>query len=150
MTVPIARTARDWQKLVEKDSIDYQFFADVREFVGRGCKFYRLRRAGALSASEVAAEKLWLEQRLEYLSTCDVTHEKAITLQGRLLRHYGEWLEVGVCVRRTRAADEQLGGASIATVGGDAQDHIRQSQRRWRESIGRTDDGGGNGSSSRF
>ena len=79
-----------------------------------------------------------------------MTHEKAITLQGRLLRHYGEWLEVGVCVRRTRAADEQLGGASIATVGGDAQDHIRQSQRRWRESIGRTDDGGGNGSSSRF
>ena len=88
----IARTARDWQKLVEKDSIDYQFFADVREFVGRGCKFYRLRRADALSVCEVAAERLWLEQRLEYLSTYDVTHEKAITLQGRLLRHYSEWL----------------------------------------------------------
>jgi len=88
----IARTARDWQKLVEKDSIDYQFFADVREFVGRGCKFHRLRRACALSACEVAAEKLWLEQRLEYLSTFDLTYEKAITLQGRLLRHYSEWL----------------------------------------------------------
>ncbi|MCY2977338.1 MAG: transposase [Planctomycetota bacterium] len=69
-----------------------QFFADVREFVGRGCKFHRLRRACALSACEVAAEKLWLEQRLEYLSTFDLTYEKAITLQGRLLRHYSEWL----------------------------------------------------------
>lgn len=36
------------------------------------------------------------------------------------------------------------------TAGGNAHDHIRQSQRGWRESIGGTDDGGGNRSSSRF
>lgn len=88
----IARTARDWQKLTEKDSIDYVFFENVREFVSRGCKFYRLRKAGKLSDEQQAREKKWLEERLDYLSTCDVTHEKAITLQARLLRHYSEWL----------------------------------------------------------
>jgi transposase len=90
--VHIARTARDWQKLVEKDMLDYQFFADVREFTSRGCQFYRQRRQGLLSEAELEAEKLWLEERLKYLSTCDVKHEKAFALQGRLLRHYSEWL----------------------------------------------------------
>lgn len=90
--VHLARTAKDWQKLVKADSIDFQFFADVREFAGRGCQFYRNRRAGALSDEEIEVESSWLEARLEYLSTCDVKHEKAITLQGRILRHYGEWL----------------------------------------------------------
>ena len=88
----LARTAKDWQKLVTKDSIDFQFFTDVREFVGRGCQFYHNRRAGALSDEEIEFEKGWLEARLEYLSTCDLKHDKAITLQGRIVRHYGEWL----------------------------------------------------------
>jgi len=88
----IARTARDWQKLTEKDSADYEFFWEVREFVRRGCKFHRERKAGRLSAKQQAAEKKWLETQLEKMSTCDLTHEKAITLQGRLLRHYCEWL----------------------------------------------------------
>lgn len=88
----LARTARDWQKLTQKDSADYKFFADVREFVRRGCKFHRQRKAGQLSAQQLAAAKSWLETQLERLSTCDLSHEKAITLQGRLLRHYSEWL----------------------------------------------------------
>ena len=78
--------------MVTTDSIDFQFFADVREFVGRGCQFYRNRRAGALSDEEIEFEKGWLEARLEYLSTCNLKHDKAITLQGRVVRHYGEWL----------------------------------------------------------
>ena len=88
----IARTARDWQKLTEKDSIDYVFFENVREFVSRGCKFYHLRKGGKLLTEEQENEKTWLEERLQVLTTCDVSHEKAITLQGRLLRHYSEWL----------------------------------------------------------
>jgi len=64
----------------------------VREFVRRGCKFYHERRAGKLSERKQAAQKKWLDTQLEMLSTCDVKHEKAVTLQGRLLRHYREWL----------------------------------------------------------
>ncbi len=88
----IARTARDWQKLTDKDSADYRFFANVREFVRRGCRFHRERKAGRLSPRKLAAEKNWLEAQLESMSSCELKHEKAITLQGRLLRHYSEWL----------------------------------------------------------
>ncbi len=88
----IARTARDWQKLTAEGSVDYQFFADVREFVSRGCRFHHQRKAGKLSKAQRVDEKNWLEARLEFLASCEVGHEKAITLQGRLLRHYGEWL----------------------------------------------------------
>ena len=77
-----------------------QSFESSRLPVLRGCA--RVRRSwlqvppssscGFLECVRNSPEKRWLEQRLEYLSTCDVTHEKAITLQGRLLRHYSEWL----------------------------------------------------------
>jgi len=33
-----------------------------------------------------------LREELARLQTCDVSHEKAITLQARLLAHSGEWL----------------------------------------------------------
>jgi hypothetical protein len=88
----IARTARDWQKLTKKDSIDYKYFASVREFVTRACKFYHERKAKRLTTAEQATEKDWLEERLKYLSTCEVKDEKANTLRARLLRHEGEWL----------------------------------------------------------
>jgi transposase len=88
----IGRTARDWQKLTEAESVDFVFFEDVKEFVKRGCMFYRLRAQGKLSDAEQAAEKQWLRDELERLQTCDVNHEKAITLQARLIRHQGEWL----------------------------------------------------------
>jgi hypothetical protein len=88
----IARTARDWQKLTEKDSSVFQFYAEVRAFVRRGCKFHRERKAGGFSTKKQAGEKRWLKAQLERMSTCDLSHEKAITVQGRLLRHYGEWL----------------------------------------------------------
>ena len=50
------------------------------------------RREGKLSRKKQAAEKAWLREELLRLETCDVSHEKAITLQARLLTHHGEWL----------------------------------------------------------
>jgi len=88
----LARTAHDWQKLTEADSADFAFFEDIKQFVKRGCNFHRLRHAGQLSDEEQAAEKAWLREELSRLETCEVSHEKAITLQARLLRHPGEWL----------------------------------------------------------
>ena len=88
----LARTARDWQKLTEANSADFAFFEDIKEFVRRGCGFHRLCRQGKLSYEEQAAEKTWLREELSRLETCQVSHEKAITLQARLLTHQGQWL----------------------------------------------------------
>lgn len=88
----LARTARDWQKLTEADSADHAFFEAIKQFVKRGCNFHRRRREGKLSRKKQAAEKAWLREELVRLETCDVSHEKAITLQARLLTHHGEWL----------------------------------------------------------
>ena len=41
---------------------------------------------------KIAAEKKWLRDELTRLQSCDVYHEKAITLQALLIRHEGEWL----------------------------------------------------------
>jgi transposase len=88
----LARTARDWQKLTAGDSPDYAFFEDIKQFVKRCCNFHRRRREGKLNKRKQATEKAWLRSELSRLETCDVSHEKAITLQARLLRHPGEWL----------------------------------------------------------
>jgi len=88
----LARRARDWQKLTKEGSLDFAFFEDIKQFVKRGCNFHRRRREGKLSDEEQAAEKAWLREELSRLETCDVSHEKALTLQARLLRHPGEWL----------------------------------------------------------
>ena len=88
----LARTARDWQKLTELDSADYAFFEDIQQFVKRGCRFYRRRREKKLSRKKQEAEKAWLREELQRLQTGDVIHEKAVTLQARLLTHCGEWL----------------------------------------------------------
>ena len=88
----LARTARDWQKLTDPDSIDYVFFEDVRQFVKRACKFHRDRKANALNKKEQAREIEWIRAELERLSLTEVKHETSIMLQGRLLRHLSEWL----------------------------------------------------------
>lgn len=88
----LARTAHDWQKLTEADSIDFTFFEDIKQFVKRGCTFHRLRGEKKLSRKKQATEKAWLRTELLRLETCNVGHEKAITLQARLLRHHDEWL----------------------------------------------------------
>ena len=88
----LARTARDWQKLTDEGSLDFTFFEDVKQFVRRCCLFYRRRCAGKLSGRKEAAEKVWLREELSRLITCEVSHAKAITLEGRLLKHQHEWL----------------------------------------------------------
>ena len=88
----LARTARDWQKLTNDGSADFAFFEAIREFVREGCRFYRLRQNGQLTQSEQTAEKVWLRERLLQLTTFLMSHEKAVTLQKRILKHQHEWL----------------------------------------------------------
>ncbi len=88
----LARTARDWQKLTETDSLDHLFFEGVKQFVKRGCAFHRLRSQDKLPTAEQAVEKAWLRAEQSRLEACLVEHEKALTLQARILRHTLEWL----------------------------------------------------------
>lgn len=88
----LARTARDWQKLTIDGSADFRFFDAIREFAQNGCRFHRLRKNGELTASQQAAEKIWLQERLLQLMTFPVSHEKAVTLQKRIVKHQHEWL----------------------------------------------------------
>ena len=88
----LARTARDWQKLTNDGSANFAFFKAIREFVRNGCRFHRLRQNGQLTQSEETAEKAWLRERLLQLTTFLVSHEKAVTLQKRILKHQHEWL----------------------------------------------------------
>ena len=68
------------------------FFKYVREFVRRACAFHRERAAGTLSKEQLRKEESWIRERLKYLSQFKLAHPKAITLQGRINRHYTEWL----------------------------------------------------------
>lgn len=88
----LARTARDWQKLTEADSEDWQFFEDIKQFVKRGCEFHRLRGQDKLTDKQQAIEKAWLRSEQSRLETTLVEHEKALTLQARICRHPLEWL----------------------------------------------------------
>lgn len=88
----LARTARDWQKLTTAGSHDFAFFEAIREFVRTGCRFHRLRSNGQLTAAQQTLEKMWLRERLQQLIVFRVSHEKALTLQKRILRHQHEWL----------------------------------------------------------
>ena len=88
----LARTAREWQKLVAPESVDYQFFEDVKQFVKRGTRLHRRRKAGKLKGAALKAEIAWLRKELERLPLTEVKDEKAIQLQGRILRHLSEWL----------------------------------------------------------
>jgi transposase len=86
----LARTARDWQKLVPADSPDYRFFKKVRKWVTRCCDFHRGRQH--LSARKQAEEKAWLRAELQRLQKCPLTHDKAATLQERIARYADCWL----------------------------------------------------------
>ena len=88
----LARTARDWQKLTTADSADFRFFDAIREFVRTGCEFHRLRKSCELTQAQQTTQKLWLRERLQQLIVFPVTHEKAVTLQKRILKHQHEWL----------------------------------------------------------
>jgi transposase len=88
----LARTARDWQKVVPSESAASTFFRDVKEWVRRGCRFYHQRRRGELSAEQLTAEEQWIREELLRLESCPLDHEKAVTLQNRIRKHAGQWL----------------------------------------------------------
>jgi transposase len=90
----LARTARDWQKVVPAESAGSLFFSAVKEWVRRGCRFYQQRRRGELSAEQLAAEASWLREELLRLQTYALNDEdaKARTLQGRIVKHADQWL----------------------------------------------------------
>lgn len=88
----IARRAHDWQRLTKEGSAERTFFEEVKQWVKRGCEFHRRRGLKELSSAELAAEAAWLREELLRLENCPLEHDKAQTLQARLLRHDGEWL----------------------------------------------------------
>src|SRR5581483_2226461 len=75
-----------------EDSADYDFFENVKQWVKRGCEFHRLRGLKKLSPQSLPTEGTWLRDELLRLENCLLEHEKAQTLQARLLRHHDEWL----------------------------------------------------------
>lgn len=89
----LARTARDWQKLVPRKSPAYRFFERVRRWVSRGCQLHRDR--DSLSRKQVAKEDAWLRRELHLLQTYTINkqadQEKARTLQQRIRNHHDQW-----------------------------------------------------------
>ncbi len=72
----LARTARDWQKVVPSESAASTFFTDLKEWVRRDCRFYHQRRRGELSAEQLTAEEKWLREELSRLESCPWTMRK--------------------------------------------------------------------------
>ena len=88
----LGRTARDWQKLTDRGSPDFAFFEAVQQFVKRGCEFHHQRRKGMLDATQIAAEKKWLRDEQSRLEAWVLSHNKALTLQARIITYRREWL----------------------------------------------------------
>ena len=86
----LARTARDWQKLTDHRSADYRFFDRVVAWVKQGCIYHQ--KQVNWSASTRRRHRKWLERELELLQRLKLTHEKAATLQGRIIKHADCWL----------------------------------------------------------
>ena len=86
----LARTARDWQKLTDKGSADFRFFDRIVQWVKKGCVYARKQAGWADSTRR--KHRAWLEHELALLGRLKLTHEKAITLQGRIIKHKDCWL----------------------------------------------------------
>ena len=88
----LARTARDWQKLVKDGSSDFAFFEATRQFVNAGCEFHRLRAKGLLTHEEQVTEKARLRNEQLRLERWSLSYKKALTLQARIVTYHDEWL----------------------------------------------------------
>jgi len=86
----LARTARDWQKLVKKRSADFKFFDRVVQWVKKGCHYHKKQARWATATRR--KHRKWLEEELVALQRLKLKHEKAITLQGRIIKHDDAWL----------------------------------------------------------
>lgn len=88
----VARRAHEWQRLTAAGSADHSFFESVKQWVKRGCELHRRRGLSELSPAALAAERAWFYAELSRLENRPLEHDKAQTLQARLLRHHDEWL----------------------------------------------------------
>ena len=88
----VARRGHEWQRLTAAGSADHDFFESVKQWVKRGCEFHRRRGLNELSPEALTAEAAWLRAELSRLENYPLEHDKAQTLQARLLRHHDEWL----------------------------------------------------------
>jgi hypothetical protein len=87
----LKRSAEDWQKLLPAEAKDSRaFFAAVRQWVKRGCRWHR-RWKNRLGA-ERDQEANWLRQELEHLQQMPTDSERAARLQKRIHRYRAEWL----------------------------------------------------------
>lgn len=87
----LKRTAKDWLKVTpEKAAASRQFFADVRAWVKRGCRWYRRWKAD--DGPEKQREAAWLREEQARLEGVVLDSKKAQTLQGRIRRYRTEWL----------------------------------------------------------
>ena len=93
----IARTAREWQKLVKRGSTDFKFFDRVVAWVKKGCGYHKKQSTWSESTRRKHAS--WLERELTSIQRVKLKHEKAVTLQGRITKHADCWL---VFVKDTR------------------------------------------------
>lgn len=81
----LAPTARDWQKLTDKGSADFRFFDRVVKWAKKGCDY--ARKQASWSASTRLKHRKWIERELVWLQRLKLKHEKALTLQGRIVKH---------------------------------------------------------------
>ena len=86
----LARTACDWQKLTSLGTPDFEFFSRIREWVKKGCHYHKQQSAWAQSTCR--KHRKWLEDEMAALQQLPLKHAKAITLQGRIIKHAQSWL----------------------------------------------------------
>ena len=86
----LARTARDWQKLTTEGSADFKFFDRVVQWVKKGCHYHKKQARWAVATRR--KHRKWLEEELVALQRLKLKFDKAITLQGRIIKHADAWL----------------------------------------------------------
>lgn len=87
----LKRAAADWEKLLPPEAKDSRaFFAAVRQWVKRGCRWHRERRRR--DGAEREAEAHRLREEFDRLETMPTDSERAARLQKRLRRYHREWL----------------------------------------------------------
>ena len=88
--ITMLRLTLQRQKLVGQGSGDFKFFQRIREWVKRGCHFHKHQSNWTPATRKKYCR--WLEQELQELTGLKLNHEKAITLQGRIVKHVESWL----------------------------------------------------------
>ena len=84
------------QQFVEKDksrnglAADFKFFDRVVQWVKKGCHYHKKQARWAVATRR--KHRKWLEEELVALQRLKLKFDKAITLQGRIIKHADAWL----------------------------------------------------------